>query len=309
MYMNESPKALVIGYGSIGQRHARLLTELGLNTACVTKQQSAAHKHFPDISVALRTWRPQYVVIASPTARHASDLTSVLEDEFQGPILIEKPMFADLTTLMKPLTDSVFVGYNLRFLDAVGQLKDILADQQVLTVSIWNAQYLPDWRPGRDYRTTGSAYQSAGGGVLRDLSHGLDLLLYLFGRINSVQARIKRTGTLEIDTEDCVLASLSTNLCETVSMYLSYLDRIPRHEIRVTTTQASIHCDLLSGEIATNNSRSTYTPDRDETFRRMHRAVLSNDRTTVCSVADGMSTVRTINALEQSALTKTLVTL
>lgn len=309
MDMNEPLKALVIGYGSIGQRHAQLLTELGLDTACVTKQQRTAHQAFRNISVALKIWSPHYIVIASPTARHASDLTSVLEHEFQGPILIEKPMFSELTTLTKPLTDSVFVGYNLRFLDAVGHLKDIIADQQVLTVSIWNAQYLPDWRPGRDYRTTSSAHQSAGGGVLRDLSHGLDLLLYLFGKINSVQARITHTGTLEIDTEDCVLASLSTNLCETVSMYLSYLDRVPRHEIRVTTTQASIHCDLLSGEITTNNAFSVHVTDRDETFRRMHRAVLRDDRTTVCSVADGMSTVKTISALEQSALAKTLVCL
>jgi len=302
MDTSESMKALVIGYGSIGQRHARLLTELGLNTACVTRQETLIYQPFHEISVAINRWRPDYVVISSPTTRHASDLNSVLEADFQGPILIEKPIFSDIADLVEPLTDSMFVGYNLRFLDAVTQLKHILADQQVLTVSIWNAQYLPDWRPGRDYRTTSSAHQSAGGGVLRDLSHGLDLLLYLFGRIESVQAKISHSGTLEIDTEDCVSATLTTSLCETVLLYLSYLDRVPRHEIRVTTNQATINCDLLSGEITTNFARSIHATDRDETFRRMHRAVLRDDRTTVCSVADGMSTVKTISALEQSAL-------
>lgn len=309
MDMSEFLKALVIGYGSIGQRHARLLTEFGLDTACVTKQHKTAHHPIRDISVALQTWRPHYVVIASPTARHASDLNSVLEEGFQGPILIEKPLFSDTAVFAKPLTNSMFVGYNLRFLDAVGQLKRMLTNHQVLTVSIWNAQYLPDWRPSRDYRTASSAHQSAGGGVLRDLSHELDLLLYLFGEINNVQARITHSGTLEIDTEDCVLATFSTSTCEMVSMYLSYLDRVRRHEIRVTTSQATIHCDLLSGEITTNGHRSIHATDRDDTFRRMHRAVLSGDRTTVCSVAEGMATVRTINAVEQSALKKTMMSL
>lgn len=309
MDMSESLKALIIGYGSIGQRHARLLTELGLNTACVTEQQKTAHHPFRDISMALGTWRPDYVVIASPTTRHASDLNSVLEAKFQGPILIEKPIFSDIAAFAKPLTDSMFVGYNLRFLDAVAQLKGMLTNQQVLTVGIWNAQYLPDWRPGRDYRTTSSAQRSMGGGVLRDLSHELDLVLYLFGRIESVQARITHSRTLEIDTEDCVLATFSTSMCETASLYLSYLDRVPRHEIRVTTSQATIHCDLLSGQISVNNIQSLHATERDETFKRMHQAILRDDRTKVCSVEDGMTTLKTINAMEQSALKKTSISI
>lgn len=304
MKMNERLRALVIGYGSIGQRHARLLTELGIETACVTQQLNTRHAQFSEISTAIASWRPNYVVISSPTTRHASDLSSVIDESFQGPILVEKPIFSEPSELETSLPSTVFVGYNLRFHDAVGHLRQILAEQQILTVSIWNAQYLPDWRPGRDYRRTSSAERSAGGGVLRDLSHDLDLLLYLFGNVRKVFAKITRTNTLEIDTEDCVLATLVTDSCETVSLYLSYLDRIPRHDIRITTSRATIYCDFLTGHITVNEVGSLHATDRDDTFKRMHLALLKDDRATACSVADAMLTVRTICAMEESAVAK-----
>jgi predicted dehydrogenase len=306
---NKSSRALVIGYGSIGQRHARLLAELGVDIACVTQQFTTQCESFDSIPRALEAWNPDYVVIASPTSKHASDLSSLLDNCFQGPILVEKPLFSDVTVLNKPLPDTVFVGYNLRFHDSVQQLKLILKDQPILTVSLWNAQYLPDWRPGRDYRATSSAKKSAGGGVLRDLSHDLDLLLYLFGSTTEVYARLAHSDILEIDTEDTVLATLSIASCRTVSLYLSYLDRVPRHDIQVTTPDATIHCNLLSGEIRANASYSLHATERDDTFRRMHLAVLRGDRTTLCSVTDAMSTVATIAAIEQSSSKNIAITL
>jgi hypothetical protein len=63
-----------------------------------------------------------------------------------------------------------------------------LDGRSAITVSAYVGQDLRDWRPGRDHRTTASATQQAGGGVLRDLSHELDYLLWLFGPWQRVAA-------------------------------------------------------------------------------------------------------------------------
>ncbi|MFX7793064.1 Gfo/Idh/MocA family oxidoreductase, partial [Acinetobacter baumannii] len=44
-------------------------------------------------------------------------------------------------------------------------------------------QYLPDWRPTKDYRETVSAKTELGGGVLLELSHELDYAQWILGSL------------------------------------------------------------------------------------------------------------------------------
>lgn len=294
-------RALVIGFGSIGRRHTQLLQELHLETAIVSQQVNTGQKQFREIQKAMSEWHPNYVVIASPTARHATDLESVLKEGFDGPILVEKPLLAESRELTFEVRNHIYVGYNLRFLAVVRELKRLLSEQDVLTTNIWNAQFLPLWRPERDYRATSSAMRAMGGGVLRDLSHDLDLVQYLLGNINSVSGLITSSNTLQIDTEDSVHAIATTAKSPSLSVYLSYLDRVARHEIRLTTSRHSINCDLLSGEICVDDVKSFWPTTRDDTFKQMHRSILAYDDSVACSLNEGLTTVRCIEALELSS--------
>ena len=65
-----------------------------------------------------------------------------------------------------------------------------------------SGRIIRDWRPGRDHRTTASATQQAGGGVLRDLSHELDYLLWLFGPWQRVAALGGSSGARQIEVDD-----------------------------------------------------------------------------------------------------------
>ena len=86
-------KALVIGYGSIGQRHTRILRSLGFHTAVVSSQKTIDQVAFSSIIEAMETWAPDHIVIASPTSQHHRDLATVAQTEFAGTCLVEKPLF------------------------------------------------------------------------------------------------------------------------------------------------------------------------------------------------------------------------
>ena len=51
---------------------------------------------------------------------------------------------------------------------------------------VYAGQCLPTWRPESDYKNTYSAKSEKGGGVLRDLSHEIDLCLSLVGLIKII---------------------------------------------------------------------------------------------------------------------------
>ena len=73
-------KALVIGFGSIGRRHARLLEELGVDVAVVSRRDVDAPKLYPTIAKAVMDWSPNYVVIASRTNEHRNDMATLAVD-------------------------------------------------------------------------------------------------------------------------------------------------------------------------------------------------------------------------------------
>lgn len=300
-------KALVIGYGSIGQRHTRILHSLGFQTAVVSSQQTIDQIVFSSVVDALNSWAPDHVVIASPTSRHHIDLGTVVQSGFSGTCLVEKPLFQFSQPLPTNLQCRIAVGYNLRFLDVIQRLRKVLYGEKIISANVYNGEYLPDWRPGRDYRTTSSALTVMGGGVLRDLSHEIDLVHYFLGAPIKAVAEVSHSGLLDIDTEDSVRSIfLHENGCMS-TMALSYLDRVRRREMLFVTATKSIHCDLLSGQLTINNQTELHPIDRDNSFARLHTDIRLNEPAIASSAQEGAEVVRTIEMIEESSSRKVWV--
>ena len=54
-------RALVIGYGSAGARHAESLAALGLDVAVVSRRGLEANRSYSDLAAALESEAPDYV--------------------------------------------------------------------------------------------------------------------------------------------------------------------------------------------------------------------------------------------------------
>lgn len=292
--------ALVVGQGSIGQRHARLLGELGVAVAAVSRRRDAAPRCYGSLAQALAREAPDYVVIADETAAHRATLTALANSGFAGSVLVEKPLFAAPAPLPANRFAGLYVGYNLRFHPVLAELKRLLADEPALSAHVYVGQYLPEWRPGRDYRATASASRAAGGGALRDLSHELDYMSWLFGPCRQVAALGGRSGALDIDSDDVAALLLAFERCPAATAQLNYLDRPGAREVIINTARHTLRADLVRGSLQVNGEERRFPVARDDTYLAEHRSVLGNRRETLCTAAEGAAIVALIAAAEQA---------
>lgn len=208
-------RVLVVGLGSIGQRHLRLVREL-LPDADIRLLRRSPAEWVPDLANGsfssldqALVFAPNIAVLANPAPFHAP--VGVALARAGCHLLVEKPLAEDRNAALE-LTQScsragciLQIGYNLRFLPSMQYFKSVL--DQGLIGEMWSirsevGQYLPSWRPGTDYRQGVSAQRCLGGGVLLELSHELDYLRWLFGEVDWVSAVLGRQSDLETDVED-----------------------------------------------------------------------------------------------------------
>jgi len=247
MVMNRL-RVLLVGYGSIGRRHTKnirsikpavTLTLLRREKSDVANNRDAdADAVVTTIEDAIRS-KPDAAIIATPTGRHIDSLLPLLEAGI--PCYIEKPVVSsreDVTQLRKYLDQITrppitLVGCNYRFLPSLNKLKSVIIEGKlgrVVRASLQVGQWLPDWRPGADYRNSYSAHSDQGGGVILDLIHEIDMARWLFGEFEQVYALAGKLSTLDINAEDTACLLLKG---EGGSPYVTVsLDYVSRRRIR-----------------------------------------------------------------------------
>jgi len=251
---------LVIGGGSIGQRHLRnLLTVPGLTVEACTRNAAVGS------TLGVRTYRaladawesrPAAAVIANVTNEHVP--TALAAAERGCHLLIEKPLSHALEGIaeLKEARDRrkliVLVGCNMRFhpaLRAVKQALDEKAVGRVLAVEAHCGSYLPDWRPGRDYRTSYSAREAQGGGVVLDLIHEIDYLYWLFGEVRAVAAFVDKRSALDLDCEDVADILLRFECGLVAQVHLDYVQRPPTRGCRIVGEDGTLVWNDGQGQV------------------------------------------------------------
>lgn len=257
-------RALVIGSGSIAKRHIKNLRHLypKIEVICVSASgrridpiEVGASSVRDSIEQVLEEVQVDLAIVASPAPLHLQSTFELTSAKI--PVLVEKPLCQYETELenydFSNPDYKVGVGYNLRYMPSANIVKNLISDYafgKILHAHIECGQYLPDWRPGTDYKLGVSAQKKLGGGALLELSHELDYLLWIFGEISSVTARVENTRTLDIDVDDNVNALLETKSGFLIQVHLDFLQRKPRRMLRVVCDNGTLVWNLLTNSVS-----------------------------------------------------------
>jgi predicted dehydrogenase len=301
-------KILVVGFGSIGKRHSGVYESLRAQVAVVSSRENETYKSYSQISSALKEFSPDVVVISNETCKHEFTLKQLQEQGFKGIVVVEKPL-AEKPIQFQHDFKALIVSYNLRESEVLKRLKQELNNKKVITAQVYCGQYLPDWRPGRDYRKIYSAHKSQGGGVLRDLSHELDYMTWIFGKVSKLTAMGGHLSTLEIDSDDVIMFLAQSEKCSLLSVTLNYLDRIPKRELIVNCEDGTYYADLVRGYLKLNNEMIIESDKVVETYQKQARHILSDQYQSHCTFQEANEVLKLIEAIEKSYTKKEFVTL
>ena len=208
-------RILIVGLGSAGTRQLRIAKvkfpncEIKVLRSHKSNIADANENYFIRSKSEVVEYRPNLAIVCSPSPFHL-EISQFLAG-IGAHILIEKPIsnstagIKELISICRQNSLALMTGYNLRYLESLNFFRNwIMNDEigKIQSIRCEVGQYLPDWRPGTDYRTTATAKSELGGGVLLELSHELDYLQWIFGSAEWVSAIIGKQSKLEIDTED-----------------------------------------------------------------------------------------------------------
>ena len=294
-------KALIIGYGSIGKRHFDILKHISIvsHIEIVTKQiinGVKSYKNLEDVNLI----EFDYFVISSETYKHYNQLKYICQKVANKIILVEKPLFDRCYDVIDVNGNTIFTAYNLRFNPVLLTLKNMLVNERVYYVNAYCGQYLPSWRKGTDYRNSYSADLKKGGGVLRDLSHEIDYVTWLFGKFDSSKVINTKISDLEINSDDIFTGIGVTSDKSIVSITVDYISKITARRILVHTENFTFDVDLIAGKIIMGDKTGVSkeivikNEGRNITYLRMHEAALKKDSDVLCSFEDGYNIVEYI---------------
>lgn len=256
-------RIVIAGLGSAGRRHLSnvraVLPSCEIGVWHTSGKEGVAQS---GVSV-LRTmedalsFRPHAAIVSCPSPLHVPIARTLAAAGVS--LLVEKPLSDSLDGVDDLISECgrtgavLMVGYNFRFSEPLRALRTLIQEGRLGRIVAFRAEvgrYLPDWRPGTDYRCGVSARRSLGGGVVLELSHELDYARWLIGEVTGVSAFVARAGDLQIDVEDTAEILLEFERGAGGSVHLDMLQRASYRGCRVVGTDGTATWDA-----STNHAR------------------------------------------------------
>src|SRR4030067_1623976 len=267
---------LVVGCGSIGKRHINNLIKLNniVSVFVYTKNKNCLKELDNENKIKtinnLDDIKPDFAIIANETHKHIDTAISLAERGIN--LFIEKPLSHSLAktdalrNIVKEKGLKAYVAYNLRFLKAMGYVKEQISKKAIgdlYFARIEVGQYLPSWRADRDYKNSYSASREKGGGVALDLSHEIDYMRYLFGDPSNWKVVKAKVSNLEIDSEDIFEGIYLYDNNFICIVHMDYLQLNKKREMRIVGSKGEIICDLVKNEVTVNvNNKNSAINDK-----------------------------------------------
>lgn len=256
-------KVLIIGFGSIGKKHAMAIREIEPHAEIFALRHTEDVESYDNVinlydRKDLNFEEFNFIIISNPTSEHKKTLEELLN--FRVPLFIEKPIHSsleieDVVNKIKKKNTINYVACNLRFLECIEFVKESISIPQygqLNEVNIYCGSYLPSWRSNTNFRNVYSSIPELGGGVHFDLIHEIDYAYWLFGKPLKTTRTFKNRSSLQITAFDYAVYLLEyDNFC--VNIVLNYYRRDPKRSLELVFENNTLEVDLLKNQVACNN--------------------------------------------------------
>jgi len=286
-------RVIVIGAGSIGRRHARLLSErpdvavelcdsdpAALHRAIGELRQPPAQTH-ADWRAAIAS-RPAAVLIATPHQCHAEQAVTALDAGMA--VLCEKPMADSVPAARRMVAASqrnrlvLSIGFHLHFVPGLQRMKALIATGRLGAIGHFHAHV------GTYITLVNSASRfqaNLEGALLMDYAHQPDLLQWWLGRRPArVSVVATKSGNLELTSNPNVVAlTLLYDDAPTIgTVHLNYLQMPEQCHFLVIGDRAWANFNFVTGRLQIGDRKTnrleteTFTWQRDDAYRAEHQA-------------------------------------
>lgn len=320
-------RVLIVGLGSIGKRHVRIVRELFPKINITVLRHNQCDENNTGVDSCVTTIedaidrKPQVAIIANPATMHLEVAMQLAKNNIH--LLIEKPIaissqgVQELINLCEQKQLVLMTAYNLRFMPSLMELQKQLQKNKIgriFSIKSEVGQNLPSWRPDKDYRKSVSAQKKLGGGVLRELSHEIDYISWLFGPIEWVKSHFSKVSNLEVDVEDNanIILGFGGELDKEFSATLN-MDFIRQDITRMCTVIGDLGTLRWNGVLGTLHLYTEEThkwkllfsslTERDYTYKEEFKHFISSiesKKTTLISGTDGLNVILAIEAIHRS---------
>lgn len=318
--------ALVVGFGSIGRRHARVLKEIGLKDVRVSdpvpeRLESARNELgitqlFESLQEGLAS-KPDTVVLCSPTAMHVEQAIAAVKAGCD--VLIEKPLsnsldrLDELQALTRDAERIVMVAHCFRFHEGLLRAKRMTDEGRIgriLSVRCVMGEYIPEVMP--DYRDSYIFHYSGA----YELMHDIDLALWFANqkpvRVFGVDGTFGDSGMKSPDLVEMIIEF--EDRCA-ASVHLDFFQRARHRQTELYGTKGTIYVEFARWDRCTVSvydaetrewTHNEIVTDRDDMFRAEDAAFLNAVATRTLAPIDinaGRLAIEVMMAAQESSRT------
>lgn len=324
--MSTTHRILVIGVGSIGERHLRCFAQTGRCEVALCEPDEDLRRRIADRYAVADAYgdlddvpldRFDAAVICTPAPLHVSMARRLVEADLH--VLIEKPLAVslegvdELIALLERTGRVGAVAYVNRANPILAEMKEALdagrfgTPRQIVSVS---GQHFPTFRPA--YREIYYAHHASGGGAIQDaLTHSINIGEWLVGPIDKLVADAAHQALEGVSVEDT--AHVLARHGDVLGSYALNQFQAPNDSfVQVNATAGSCRYEPRRGRWRSMRHGDEHwqdhphpTIERDTTFIAQAEAFMDciehkRDRP-LCTVAEGARTLRVNLAALRSA--------
>ena len=325
---------LIMGLGSIGQRHLRNLKHIdkNLNFFCIREKkfvpelnnnnQVIKKKFLPKKKKIIEiNWsdikknKIDTAFITNPTSLHVK--TSQKLASLNINLFIEKPLSHNLNNISK-LHNTIKkkklnceIGFQTRYDDLLEKLKQLIITDKygkIIKCNIEHCHYLPNHHKYENYKKSYASNKKLGGGVLLCFAHEIDYAEYLFEKPKKIiPIKISRKNILNIDVESSAQFVIEYAKGVSVIFNLDFLKRKASRKCSIQFERAFVEWDLIKNQIIIEEKKvkkiKSSISKRNDLFLKALSEIkkcFMKNKNSLNSIENGISNLKTILKIKEA---------